>query len=66
MRLKLVATFGLGDLVGECLDRWGATDEHVAQRFGARIGIVESVHSVGDVLRVLGHGMDDSHRLLAT
>ena len=40
------AAFGLGDLGGEVLDRVHATDEHVAQRFAARCGIVERLPTV--------------------
>ena len=66
VRGQLLAALGFGHLVGERLDRRVAADEHVTQRFGARGGVVERLDRLGHVLGVLGDGVDDRHRLLAT
>src|ERR1700722_2214207 len=66
MRRQWLAAFGLGDLVGEILDRMDAADEDVAQGLATRLGIVDRLNcSAHIVLRGLGHRVDESHGLLA-
>src|SRR5262249_22749276 len=65
VRRQRIPTLGFGHLTGECRDRWVASHQYVAQRLGARIGILERLDRFGNVLGVLGNGMHDCHCLLA-